>query len=163
MTDNEKAANDLLNRDLGIAMEMSTIGRFQEKNKSGKPKSGYIKVQVTSDSGFPQVHVHLARTRSDALWSCVKLDKAEYFLHDKYRSKLTREQVAGLVDFFNSTTDVPEIRFQGKMYKLKTMWDYTILDWNRENEDYPERLFDLETDNEGYLIPPQMPDYTKLN
>ena len=49
------------------------------------------------------------------------------------------------------------------MYKLKTMWDYTILDWNRENEDYPERLFDLETDDDGYLIPPQMPDYTKLS
>ena len=92
----------MLNKDLGIAMEMSTIGRFQEKNKSGKPRSGFIKVQVTSDSGFPQVHVHLVRTGSNALRSCVKLDKAEYFLHDKYRSKLTREQIVGLVDFFNS-------------------------------------------------------------
>lgn len=137
---------------------VATVGRFYEKNNGVSRVGEPIKVQVIADS-FPP-HIVVLREK-DGLSACVRLDKAEYLPCKRHEQNLTDEQINGLIDFFRSPSDFPLVRLDGVLYKLKTMWDYTIVSWNRENDDVRSH-FALQRDDDGYLIS-QMPDYTKLN
>ena len=137
-----------------------TVGRFFEKDKNGNNVGEIIKVQIIDDGIFSP-HIQISRA-SDDLCECVKLDVAEYLLCVRHKRRLTDGQINGLIGFLNSASDFPAVRLDGTTYKLKTMWDYTIVAWNRESdEDYSR--FALHNDGDGYLVPPKMPDYTKLN
>ena len=139
-----------------VDSSVATVGRFYEKdgNRVGEP----IKVQIVGDV-FPP-HVRILR-KSDGVQACVRLDKAQYFPSRWHVQRLTDEQVDGLIEFFRSPSDFSAVRLDGTTYKLKTMWDYTIVAWNRECDDVCMR-FALQRDSDGYLAS-QMPDYTKLN
>ena len=158
-----KHINDKLNRDLEhSAYEMATVGYFYEK-KGNKPKGEPIKVSVTDDCGKPQVHVHLTRRKGELLNCCIKLDSPEYFDHGLYKDFLSNEQINLLIEFFKSTPRQPVFNFNGESYKLRTNWDYTIIQWNEENQLSPKVWIDIGKDENGYIITPPMPDYTKLN
>ena len=139
---------------------VATVGRFCEKdgsNSIGKP----IKVQIIcGDGNFPP-HIRISRENDD-LRACVRLDMPEYFLRDGFTSMLTDGQIKGLIDFFKSPSDFPVVRIDGTTYKLQTMWDYTIVAWNREKDNARSR-FRLRSNGDGYLVSPKMPDYSKLN
>ena len=171
MTNNEKAANDLLNQDLGIAVvEMATVGRFQFKKKNGKPSSEMIKVFTTSDGGYSQVHVHSRDERlrtsdrkktSKQFHTCIMLDRPEYFLHDTAMNKFEdRDQIQSMIDFFNSPSKQRVFTVGNTEYRLRTMWDYTIATWNEEN---PYQAMPISKDEDGYIVVPKMPDYMKLS
>lgn len=153
-----KELNDMDGAD--SLFEMATVGYFSEK--SGEGSGSLIKVMITSDGGRPQAHVHITRKKGNHIYTCIKLDKAEYFLHDKYKDKLTKDQVESLMKFFNSPSDQPVYRFMGKDYKLKTQWDFTVIQWNVENQLYKKVWLPVGIDNEGYIISPQIPDYSTL-
>ena len=140
------------------ACGIATIGRFYETDNGGSRVGDPIKVQMIGDV-FPP-HIRILR-ENDGLLACVMLDKAEYLPCKWHNRNLTDEQINGLIDFFRSPSDFPLVRLDGVPYKLKTMWDYTIVSWNRESDDARLR-FALQRDNDDYLIL-QMPDYTKLN
>ena len=143
------------------ALEMATIGYFQEK-KGNKPKGSPIRVFATSDSGRPQTHIHL-KSKDGKFCSCIKLDAPEYFFHDLYVDRLSNSQLEALLAFFKGPPSATGMTVGGVTYKLKTQWDYTILQWNMENEFYPEVCFPVSKDAQGYAIVPPMPDYAKIN
>lgn len=158
----DKNVNEILNLELEhSAYEMATVGYFYEK-KGNKPKGDPIKVSVTDDCGKPQVHVHLTRTKGKVLGCCLKLDAPEYFDHGVYRDLLTPEQIRLLIEFFNAPSRQPIFNFNGETYKLRTNWDYTVIQWNEENQLNPKVWMKLGRDENGYIIAPPMPDYTKL-
>ena len=43
--------------------------------------------------------------------------------------------------------------------KIRTNWDYTVVQWNNEN---PTNEMKIMQGDDGYVITPPMPDYTKL-
>ena len=53
--------------------------------------------------------------------------------------------------------------YTGKMEydgcKIRTNWDYTVVQWNNEN---PTNEMKIMRGDDGYVITPPMPDYTKL-
>ena len=151
---------EALERRDSSAYEMATVGYFQEK-KGNKPKGELIRVFTTSDSDRPQVHVHL-KSLNGGLLSCIKLDKPEYFLHDVYQDKLSTEQIEALIDFFNSKPSAPEFVLNDILYKLHNQWDYTVIQWNLENINCPKICLPIGLGKDGYIITPQMPDYTQL-
>ncbi len=138
---------------------IATVGRFYEKDGNGNRLGKPIKVQIIEREKSP--HVQILRA-NDGLRASVKLDKPEYLHCKLHTQKLTEAQIDGLIDFFNSPSDFPVVRLDGVTYKLKTMWDYTIVAWNRESDDDRSR-FELQIDGDGYLISPQMPNYTNLD
>ena len=159
----EKEVNEILNDELGCpSYEMATVGYFYEK-KGNKPQSDPIKVSVTDDAGKPQVHVHLIRKTGKSLKCCIKLDAPEYFSHGQYTDHLSKDQIKCLIDFFKSKPDQPRFSFNHTEYKLRTNWDYTVIQWNVENQLTPNVWIPISIDKSGYIITPEMPDYTKLN
>lgn len=156
---NEEKVNDILNKELGV-YEMATVGHFIV-SKGGKPKSEPIKVFVTDDAGRPQVHVHV-RSASGRPNSCLSLTEPKYFLHDRAQDKLTTKQLEALVEFFNSPSSQPVFTFNGIEYKLRTQWDYTVIQWNVENQLYPNVWLTISRDRDGYLVSPEMPNYLEL-
>ncbi len=140
----------------GYVFEMATVGYFQEI-KENKPKGDRLKVFTTSDKGFPQVHVHIGddSTMGAELNICIKLDKPEYFIHDKSSGKFTKSQLEAFIKFMKTPYHGP-LQYNGA--KIPTMWDYTIVQWNLEN---PEHEIPIE-EKDGFVITPPMPDYTKL-
>lgn len=138
--------------------EMATVGRFVVSRK-GKPKSGEYKVFTTSDSGRPQVHVHI-KSESGDVHACLKLDKPEYFSHGVAKDELNKEQLESFVEFLNSPSKQRVFTVGNTEYKLRTYWDYTVATWNEEN---PKCMMPVGIDSEGYIVTPDIPDYLSLN
>jgi hypothetical protein len=144
-------------REKNCIHEMATVGRFTVK-KGNNPKSNKYTVFTTSDSNMPQVHVHIKNTEEN-IYVCLKLDKPEYFSHGNYRDKLDSNQIASLIDFFNSKSSQRIYSIDNVEYKLRTQWEYTIALWNVEN---PNQQIKISKDESGYIVVPPMPNYNKL-
>lgn len=141
------------------AFEMATVGKFQV-SKGNKPKGRQLKVFTTSDA-HPQVHVHIwdTATKGNKVNICVRLDKPEYFVHDRAKDKFSKDELSAFIKFMQSPSSQPIFSQDGVSYKLKTQWDWTIMQWNAENED---ARIPIDRADDGYLIAPEMPDYSKL-
>ena len=137
-------------------IEMATVGRFIAR-KGNKPKGAERKVFTTSDT-MPTVHVHVwdTNTNGKELSVCVRLDKPEYFIHDSATDTFSKDDLEGFINFMKSD-------YNGKMEydgcKIRTNWDYTVVQWNNEN---PTNEMKIMRGDDGYVITPPMPDYTKL-
>ena len=142
--------------------EVATVGYFYDEQED-MTKGDPIKVSVTDDAGKPQVHVHLIRKTGKSLKCCIKLDAPEYFSHGQYTDHLSKDQIKCLIDFFKSKPDQPRFSFNHTEYKLRTNWDYMVIQWNVENQLTPNVWIPISIDKSGYIITPEMPDYTKLN
>lgn len=135
--------------------EMSTVGRFIV-SKSNKPqRGGEYKVFTTSDGDKPQVHVHI-RNQTGEFNTCVKLDKAEYFLHGKAKDRFDKDQLDSFINFMKSPSKQRIFTVGNTEYKLRTYWDYTIATWNEENPNNPIKI---SIDSEGYIVTPEIPKY----
>ena len=137
--------------------ETATVGYFYEKTSKGA--NSLIRVAVPSD-GDP-ARVYIAECKGERILGCIKLDKAEYFLPDRYKG-LTKNRLTSLIDFFNSPSEQPVYTFQGKECKLKTRWDYTVIMWNSENRLNKKAWLPIGIDDDGYIVSPPMPDYSNL-
>lgn len=138
--------------------ETATVGYFSEEKTKGA--NSLIRVAVPSDGGS-QARVYIAKCKGNRILGCIKLDKAEYFYPDRYKG-LIKNQLSALIDFFNLPSEQPVYTFQGKGYKLRTQWDYTVILWNSEKRLNKKAWLPIGIDKDGYIVSPPMPDYSTL-
>ena len=115
---------------------MARIGYLGKKDKQG------LEVYINTDDNGDKPHVHVRHKDNwDEFHTCIRLDTAEYFLHDGKRDTFNSGQKKLFVQFMNTNLSG---RFTG------SIWDYCIYEWNRNNERHPmdENI--------------QMPDYNSL-
>lgn len=142
------------------AMEMASIGYFGQKRGDVQCKTGF-KVTVTSD-GHPQSHMHIYSSALDKR-VCVKMTKAAYFAHDKWPHHFTRREAEQFDAFLRTPYKYPqEFKIGKSIYKVETYWDYAIYQWKLENDVIKSDDLSVEQDEQGYVVFPEQPDYTKL-
>lgn len=120
-------------------LEMARIGFIPVNSKKS------IEVYVnTDDSGkIPHFHVRKYGKNHNFDWeTCIRYDKAEYFMHGKYEGKLPK----GINKELDKMLRTVDNRDRNK----RTYWQKAIDDWNDNNSDI-ELPLNLE-----------QPDYTKL-
>ena len=107
-----------------------------------------IEVYVhTNDAGkVPHFHVRKYGRNNSFEWeTCIKLEKAEYFLHGRYKDKLPNRKTAkALHDMLSSEYGKPG--FSG------TYWHFAIAMWNANNSSV-----EIEVNDDS-----KQPDYSKL-
>ena len=107
-------------------------------------KGNYLIYVNTDDSGnLPHFHCVDASTRGNEFHTCIRIDTAEYFIHEGKENKITniRERKA-LDKFLREPFSKP--KFNG------TNWEYIVMIWNMNNSNA-----DVDEDLE-------QPDYTLL-
>lgn len=111
----------------------------------GSEKS--IEVYVNTDDGgqIPHFHVRKYGSGHKFEWeTCIRYDKADYFLHGKYTDKLPTKKIAKQLD--QALRQVNK-----KSRNQNTYWEKCIDEWNDNNSSV-----ELDLD----LV---QPDYTKLS
>lgn len=104
---------------------MARIGFIQTK----KGDESNLEVYVNTDDGGNIPHFHIRDANDwDEFHSCVRLDKAEYFLHEGKAAVLNSKQRKLLQKFMTST--VKDAKY-GKGFKNN--WELTCFLWNINN------------------------------
>lgn len=109
---------------------------------------GKLEVYVwTDDPGnIPHVHIRDANSQGHEFETCVRLDKADYFLHGHYTDKLNSSQKKALMSFMQDSPKSP---------RYNTNYDLAVDMWNLNNSNVtitPQQ-------NNGTTL---IPDYTGL-
>lgn len=99
-------------------------------------------VYVNTDDLGSIPHFHYRKQGSWEGHTCIRLDKAEYFLHGDKQATLNAKQKKELIMFLQSKPT------RKTMYA--TNWEYLLDAWNTNNSNV-----EISTDS-------SMPDYTKL-
>lgn len=96
-----------------------------------------IELRIYTDDPGKIPHFHF---KGDNLDGCIRIDKAEYFPHNKHTSKLNSKQIKHLIKFLKSPY---------KNWGISN-WKYLVALWNDNNSDisFPDDA--------------EMPDYTLL-
>lgn len=81
-----------------------------------------IELRIYTDDPGSIPHLHF---KSDNLDGCIRLDKAEYFPHNRHTSTLNSRQVRSLVRFLKS---------YNSRWKMSN-WDVVVKLWNDNNSD----------------------------
>lgn len=158
----EKEVNEILNSELGCtSYEMATIGSFMQKVGDSQNKTGF-KVYVTNDDR-PLSHIHIIQRDKIKKKVCVEFSNPpKYFKHDKYKDTLTPKEAEEFNRFLSLPYKYAQTFKIGKeKYKVKTYWQYCIYQWKLENDGISDNLH-LKTDDKGFILFPEQPDYTKL-
>ena len=115
-------------------IEMATIGKTADS----------YKIAVFGKEGnIPHFHYFDASTDGDKFHSCIRLDKAEYFIHPGKEDKLNSKQRKELVKFLCQ-------KYRNKKINMSN-WEFLLNAWNSENEN------SIQLDDNM-----SMPDYFKL-
>ena len=137
----------------GINDNTTTIGYFQILSQTT------YKVYISDDGEYKSPNLYIKRL-DNSFYTCISLESPEYFIENL--SLLNENEITALLNFLKSPTKQPQFQYKKKSYKLKTIWDYTIICWNVENDITNNKKFDISMDENGYLISPPMPNYEKL-
>lgn len=140
--------------------EMAKVGFFSEKQGDGQHKTGF-KVFVTNDSR-PLAHVHITHNTKQK-FVCVEFNSAKYFIHSGYPDVFTNKEATEFNEFLKTHYQYAQTFLMGDVkFKVETYWQYAIYQWKLENDGVTDNL-DLKVDNDGFVIFPEQPDYSKLN
>ena len=115
------------------------MARIGYLGKNGKEE---LEVYINTNDNGENPHVHVRHPKNwDDFHTCIRIDKAEYFLHGDKQDTLNAGQKKMFVKFMNQMVG-------GKFAGL--IWDLCVFEWNRNNERTP-----MEEDID-------MPDYNLL-
>ena len=126
--------------------------KIQIKEKQdiyGMARAGFIgelEVYVNTNDAGNIPHFHLRNSVNwDKFHSCIRIDKAEYFLHEGKEDKLNSSQRKELQDFMKSKVSINKYAD-----KFKNNWELVCFLWDINNSDIsiPEEL--------------EMPNYLEL-
>ncbi len=137
----------------GINENTTTIGYFQTLSQTT------YKVYISDDGEYKSPNLYIKKV-DNSFCTCISLETPVYFI--KNLSLLNENEITALLNFLKGPTKQPQFQYKKKSYKLKTIWDYTIICWNVENDITNNKKFDISMDENGYLISPPIPDYKKL-
>ena len=121
---------------------MARVGFIQTK----KGDESNLEVYVNTDDGGNIPHFHIRDTNDwSKFHSCIRLDEAEYFLHEGKEATLNSKQRKLLQQFM--TSSVTNSRYKSK---FENNWELACFLWdiNNSNEETDEFV--------------KQPDYTKL-
>ena len=108
------------------------------------------------ESDVPCFHLCDSLTFGNKFHSCIRLGAPTYISCMNEGSSLSNDEIHELVHFMES-------EYHGhtsyRKHKIRTMWDYTVVQWNNEN---PSNEMEITEGDDGYIVTPPMPDYTKL-
>lgn len=112
--------------------------------------NGQFEVYVHTDDGgnIPHVHVRDAETQGKKFETCISLLKSEYFLHGKYKDKISTSIANEFADFMESPS-------RNKRYN--TNYEYAVDMWNDNNSNVN---ITPKYDENGNVI---IPNYRNLN
>lgn len=104
-------------------------------------QGNYLIYVNTDDKGnIPHFHCVDNNTRGSEFHTCIRIDKAEYFLHEGKMDIITKgKERKALNDFLKSP--FAKSKFQG------TNWEYIVMIWNMNNS---EVEVDEELDQPNY-------------
>ena len=129
---------------------MATIGKFYS------PSTHWKYVVAVMNRGWqdsPHVYVLDEDELGEEVKVAIRLEEPKYYYTGS--DKFTTEEIEDFIAFMQSP-------YTGKLQvgnaKIRTMWDYTILQWNLE---FPEQQFEL-TEKDGYIVTIPMPDYMRM-
>ena len=83
-----------------------------------------FEVYIDTDNGGNYPHFHYRTKGSCDFHTCIKIDKAEYFIHTSKENKLNFRQRKELVRF---------LKAPNKSTKFKNNWERLVADWNSNN------------------------------
>ena len=121
-------------------MEMARVGFVPV----GTTKTIEVYVHTDDPGKTPHFHVRKYGKNNQFEWeTCIQYEKAEYFLHGKYKDKLPNQKITKELDKMMRT------KKSGDKYG-RTYFDYAVEMWNDNNSDV--------------ILPDDIiqPDYTKL-
>lgn len=113
--------------------EMAQVGKF----------SSYTVSVYGGEGNIPHFHFY---TKDRSTSGCIRIDKAEYFVHGKCKDKLSAQDKRKFIEWITST-ETPFKKYTDKL----TVWEYIKILWNENNE-----VYKISDD-----IP--MPDYSLLS
>lgn len=115
--------------------------------KVGITNDSYLIYVNSDDSGYiPHFHYVDETSRGKdkkGFYTCIRIDKAEYFHHNGKEDSLNGKQLKELVEFLKQP-------FRRKEFNC-TNWEFIRISWNDNNS---KEVVDEEQ---------EMPDYSKLN
>lgn len=124
--------------DLGVIID--------EANAEAKLKDiGVCEIVVHGSEG-PVPHFHL-KSKSSKFETCIRIDKADYFLHGKYKDKLTNSTQKKVLDQVLRSTAIVK---DSILKEDATVWDTVCLSWK------------LASNPEYIKFPKHQPDYNNL-
>lgn len=143
------------------AGEIATIDYYGQKVGEAQMWTGF-KAFVTSDTGqLP--HIHIDQLSGDRKKVCVYMLQPKYFTHAIYPDRFTTKELKEFDTFlrsnYRSKLEGTE-PWTGIKYRIQTNWEYAIYQWNIEN--LMAGKIDLPVNDDGYVIFPKQPDFTKM-
>lgn len=106
---------------------MSRVGFLQTK----KGDESNLEVYVNTDDGGNIPHFHIRDTHNwNEFHSCIRLDKAEYFLHEGKEDVLSSKQKKILQKFMKSK--VTNIKYASR---FENNWELACFLWDINNSD----------------------------
>lgn len=112
------------------AYEVSHMGSFSD---------AHLTIRIFAEDG-PVPYFHFVNKEA-VIHGCIRLDRAEYFVHNRYMSTLSDNQKKALVEFLLAPVD--DENFPG------SNWSALLYAWNTNNPQYKVSI-------------KQMPDYLEL-
>ena len=135
-------------------MKRLIVRRTTNENVQGMARIGFIPIGSTKtievyvhtdDPGkIPHFHVRKYGQNNKFEWeTCIRYDKADYFLHGQYSDKLPDKKTARELDYMLR-------QINKKSRNHSTFWQDCVDEWNRNNSDVELDLNIIQ------------PDYTQL-
>ena len=134
----QEYVNEAMNLNEEYLVEMARIGWIP----IGSTKGAEVYVRTDDSGKVPHFHIRKYGKNNKFEWeTCVKFEEAEYFLHGKYKDRLSSHLKHALNDMLKENNP----KDPGRTY-----WQTAVNAWNMNNSD-----IELDVDI-------KQPDYTKL-
>lgn len=98
-------------------LKMAQVGKF----------SSYTVSVYGGEGNIPHFHFY---TKDRSISGCIRIDKAEYFVHGKCKDKLSAQDKKKFVEWIKST-ETPFKKYTNEL----TVWEYIRILWDENNED----------------------------